>query len=388
MPKSAEIILKVGMKANTISGVPAIHGQAVSISRISKQYGAVRAVEDVSIEVKAGEFLSLLGPSGSGKTTLLMMIAGFESTTEGGIRVGDRDLTYVPPNERGIGMVFQKYALFPHMTVAQNIAFPLRMRKFAKADIADRVERALALVRLDDYGHRMPSQLSGGQQQRIAVARAIVFEPPVLLMDEPLGALDKKLREQLQIEIKSLQQRLGVTVIYVTHDQEEALTMSDRVAVMNNGRLEQIGTPVDLYDLPNSAFVADFIGKMNFFDGEWSASGNGGTFRVGEHGSLPALAPGGESAAPSTLRPVRATVRPERLQLFKAGEGPELSLRGTIENVIFVGSHRTFLVRIGNDVFHVQIPADRGSNILAQGDAVDISCDPHSVRLFSEPAHP
>jgi mannopine transport system ATP-binding protein len=364
---------------------PALRGQTVSISHVSKQYGTVRAVEDVTIEVRAGEFLSLLGPSGSGKTTLLMMIAGFESATEGNIRVGDRDLTYVPPNERGIGMVFQKYALFPHMTVAQNIAFPLKMRKLAKAEIAERVRRALSLVRLDNYGDRMPSQLSGGQQQRIAVARAIVFEPPVLLMDEPLGALDKKLREQLQIEIKSLQQRLGVTVLYVTHDQEEALTMSDRVAVMNNGRLEQIDTPVDLYDCPESAFVADFVGKMNFVDGEWiSSGGDAGIIRVSDLGSLPALAPRENSAVPTARRPVRATIRPERLQLFKRGHGTEHSLKGTIESVIFVGSYRTFLVRVGDDLLQVQIPAAVGSGHLAQGEEVDVTCDPTAVQLFAE----
>lgn len=363
-----------------------INGQTVSISGVSKQYGAVRAVENVSIEVKAGEFLSLLGPSGSGKTTLLMMIAGFESTTDGSIRVGDRDLTYVPPNERGIGMVFQKYALFPHMTVAQNIAFPLKMRKFAKADIAEKIRSTLALVRLDDYGERMPSQLSGGQQQRIAVARAIVFEPPVLLMDEPLGALDKKLREQLQIEIKSLQQRLGVTVIYVTHDQEEALTMSDRVAVMNNGRLEQIGTPVDLYDRPASAFVADFIGKMSFIDGEWTRTGdNTGVVRFGEHGSLPAP-PGEGNAAGAGRRMVRAAARPERLRLSKRGHGAEPSLKGTIESVIFVGSYRTFLVRVGDHLLQVQVPALGDSIHFAQGDAVEVTCDPGAVQVFAEPA--
>ena len=194
-------------------------GASVSVRGLGKRYGAVRAVKGVGIEVRSGEFLSLLGPSGSGKTTLLMMIAGFEMPSEGSIRIGDRDVTFVAPNRRNIGMVFQRYALFPHMTVADNVAFPLRMRKVAKAEIGRRVAGALALVQLQDFGKRLPSELSGGQQQRVAVARALVFEPPVLLMDEPLGALDKKLREQMQIEIKRLQQRLGVTVIYVTHDQ-------------------------------------------------------------------------------------------------------------------------------------------------------------------------
>ncbi|RVD68567.1 ATP-binding cassette domain-containing protein, partial [Mesorhizobium sp. M4A.F.Ca.ET.029.04.2.1] len=208
-------------------------GEGVTVRRLAKRYGSVTAVEDVSVDVKPGEFLSLLGPSGSGKTTLLMMIAGFELPTAGLIEIGATDITHVAPNKRNVGMVFQKYALFPHMSVSANVAFPLRMRKMDRAQIKRRVSEALAMVQLDDYGSRMPSQLSGGQQQRVALARALVFEPPVLLMDEPLGALDKKLREQLQIEIKTLQQRLGVTVIYVTHDQEEALTMSDRIAVMD-----------------------------------------------------------------------------------------------------------------------------------------------------------
>jgi mannopine transport system ATP-binding protein len=367
----------------------AIHGQTVNIAGVSKRYGAVRAVDNVSIEVRAGEFLSLLGPSGSGKTTLLMMIAGFESTTDGNIRVGQRDLTDVPPNERGIGMVFQKYALFPHMTVAQNIAFPLKMRKFDKAAIEERVRHALSLVRLDGYGERMPSQLSGGQQQRVAVARAIVFEPPVLLMDEPLGALDKKLREQLQIEIKSLQQRLGVTVIYVTHDQEEALTMSDRIAVMSNGGLEQVGTPVDLYDSPQSAFVADFIGKMSFIDGEWiGTGGNSGLVRVGEYGALPAVATPENSPVTAARRPVRAAVRPERFQILKRGHNPKTGLKGKIENTIFVGSYRTYLVSVGANLLQVQVPADGGSSPFGPGDSVEVVCDPGAVHLFAPAAQP
>jgi len=240
----------------------------VAVRDLSKSYGPATAVSGVSINVRAGEFLSLLGPSGSGKTTLLMMIAGFEAPTAGAIHIDDRDITELAPNKRNIGMVFQRYALFPHMSVADNIAFPLRMRRTPKAEIRRRVEAALALVQLEEYGGRLPSQLSGGQQQRIAVARALVFEPPVLLMDEPLGALDKNLREQMQIEIKRIQQRVGVTVIYVTHDQEEALTMSDRVAVLSEGRLAQVGTPIELYERSQTPFVASFIGKMNFIAGE------------------------------------------------------------------------------------------------------------------------
>ncbi|MBL8699395.1 MAG: ABC transporter ATP-binding protein [Alphaproteobacteria bacterium] len=240
-----------------------VRGAPVRVQGVSKSFGALRVVHDVSLEVGAGEFVSLLGPSGSGKTTLLMAIAGFEGVDSGRISIGNRDVTDVPANRRDVALVFQKYALFPHMTVAENIAFPLRMRRIDRRDIATRVESALAMVRLDGYGARMPGQLSGGQQQRVALARAIVFNPPVLLMDEPLGALDKKLRQHMQLEIKRLQARLGATVIYVTHDQEEALAMSDRIAVLRDGRLEQVGTPAALYDRPTNAFVADFIGDTN-----------------------------------------------------------------------------------------------------------------------------
>jgi mannopine transport system ATP-binding protein len=357
-----------------------IHGQSVSIANVSKLYGQVRAVDDVSLDIHAGEFMSLLGPSGSGKTTLLMMVAGFETPSGGAICVGSRDLTYVAPNERGVGMVFQKYALFPHMTVAQNIAFPLKMRKFAKPDIARKVREALALVRLDDYGERLPSQLSGGQQQRIALARAVVFEPPVLLMDEPLGALDKKLREQLQIEIKRLQQRLGVTVLYVTHDQEEALTMSDRVAVMNAGRLEQVGSPADLYQRPGSAFVADFIGKMNFLDGIWSGTGRNGVVHVDGAGTLAARL--SESDRLSARKQVRIAIRPEQLHIASPRRGDGHALKGVIENVIFAGSYRIFLVRVADNLVHVQVPAAEATTLFSESDAVELTCDIEAAHLF------
>jgi mannopine transport system ATP-binding protein len=373
--------MKIAAGRNATGGL----GRQVEITGISKFYGSMRAVDAVSLTVAPGEFLSLLGPSGSGKTSLLMMIAGFETADEGMISVGARDLTYVAPNERGIGMVFQKYALFPHMTVAQNIAFPLKMRKFSSDDIARKVKDALALVRLESHGDRMPSQLSGGQQQRIAVARAIVFEPPVLLMDEPLGALDKKLREQLQIEIKQLQQRLGITVIYVTHDQEEALTMSDRVAVMNDGRLEQIGTPVELYERPGSAFVADFIGKMNFIDGEWVGSGGAaGVVRVKDCGSLAVHGnPRGSDTVLAARQPVRIAIRPEQWRIAKRGQGGEHALGGVIQNAIFVGSYRVFLVRLGDEsIVHVQLPSGQASQYLAEGEDVELSCEPDAIHLF------
>ncbi|TGT71842.1 MULTISPECIES: ABC transporter ATP-binding protein [unclassified Mesorhizobium] len=362
-------------------------GASVSVRGLYKRYGAVGAVKGVDIEVRPGEFLSLLGPSGSGKTTLLMMIAGFEMPTAGSIRIGDGDVTYVAPNRRNIGMVFQRYALFPHMTVADNVAFPLRMRKVAKAEIARRVADALALVQLQDFGKRLPSELSGGQQQRVAVARALVFEPPVLLMDEPLGALDKKLREQMQIEIKRLQQRLGVTVIYVTHDQEEALTMSDRIAVMRNGSLEQIGSPTELYDSPATPFVAGFVGKTNFLEAVChSCNGTGLEFGLGQSGFIylkecpPAL-----TTPPRPGEKMRLGVRPEAIRMVCPGDSDNRPLNGVVEAVIFVGSFRTFLVRLtGGELVHVQASTDHDMAPPSEGDRVGLTIPGQAVQIFRE----
>jgi len=242
--------------------------QDVFIQNVSKHFGDIKAVDRVTFSIKGGEFLTLLGPSGSGKTTLLNMIAGFFRPTNGSILIGEKDITGLPPEKRDVGMTFQNYALFPHMTVAENIAFPLKMKKVPKHEIADKIKKALELVRLSGFESRHPKQLSGGQQQRISLARSIVFDPSLLLMDEPLGALDKKLRQHMQLELKQLQRKLEMTVVYVTHDQEEALTMSDRIAVMNEGRIEQIDTPDEIYQHPKNWFVADFIGESNFINGK------------------------------------------------------------------------------------------------------------------------
>jgi spermidine/putrescine ABC transporter ATP-binding subunit len=242
-------------------------GYQLELINISKLFGDVRAVDNVSLSIQHGEFLTLLGPSGSGKTTTLNMIAGFEIPSRGDILLETEDITTVAPNNRGIGMVFQNYALFPHMTVSDNIAFPLKMRKTPGGKIRQSIKEVLELVKLPGFEGRYPHQLSGGQQQRIALARALVFEPKILLMDEPLGALDKKLRDHMRLEIKHLQGALDITVIYVTHDQEEALTMSDRIAIMNEGKIIQLDTPVALYESPASLFVADFIGESNFLKG-------------------------------------------------------------------------------------------------------------------------
>ncbi|MCV6592356.1 MAG: ABC transporter ATP-binding protein [Silicimonas sp.] len=233
---------------------------------VTKTYGKVHALDDVSLEVKSGEFLTLLGPSGSGKTTLLMVLAGFTRPDCGSLKFGDEEVIRKPPHLRDLGMTFQSYALFPHMSVAGNVGYPLRLRRVPKAEVARRVEEALETVQLGGFGERRIDQLSGGQRQRVAVARAIVFEPRILLMDEPLSALDKKLRDQMQIELRHLHEKLGMTTVYVTHDQREALTMSDRIAVVNHGRIMQLATPRDLYERPANRFVADFIGESTFLD--------------------------------------------------------------------------------------------------------------------------
>jgi putative spermidine/putrescine transport system ATP-binding protein len=290
-------------------------GEFLKFANVKKTYDQkALVVKDFSLNVRRGEFVTLLGPSGSGKTTVLMMLAGFENVTSGSISVDGQAITRAAPYKRNIGMVFQNYALFPHMTVAENLAYPLRIRKFAKSHIAERVEHYLDLIELSEFGHRHPGQLSGGQRQRVALARALIFEPTLVLMDEPLGALDKKLREQMQFEITRLHKRLGFTVIYVTHDQTEALTMSDRIAVFNHGVVQQYATPDQLYERPTNAFVASFIGENNLIPGVIRHSQNNhtsielsdGTTVEAQHGDC-AAAPAGGSCIVS--------IRPEKLSI-------------------------------------------------------------------------
>ncbi|HET7676905.1 MAG TPA: ABC transporter ATP-binding protein [Candidatus Limnocylindrales bacterium] len=329
------------------SGTPA---GRLRLAGLTKLFGDVRAVDDVSLDIPPGEFVTFLGPSGSGKTTTLRMIAGFLEPDSGSVELDGRSLGGVPPYRRDIGMVFQNYALFPHMTAEQNLAFPLEMRGVARDEIKRRVAEALALVRLEPLGRRYPRQLSGGQQQRIALARAIVFRPRLLLMDEPLGALDRKLREALQLEIIRVRHELGVTVVYVTHDQEEALALSDRIAIFNAGRIEQLGTGEELYERPATLFVADFMGESNIFrgrlaagaDGAW-LSGAGGRYR------LDGAASGGLAAGSAAA----LVVRPEKLWLGAAAEGdrgagPGLagSLAARVEEVIYLGSTRKYVLRL------------------------------------------
>jgi mannopine transport system ATP-binding protein len=360
-------------------------GQALTLRGIRKRYKENLAVNDVSIDIDAGEFVSILGPSGSGKTTLLTMIAGFESPCAGQIAIGGRDITPQAPNRRNIGLVFQRYALFPHMTVGQNVAFPLRMRGIGRAPTRDRVKGALELVQLGAYEDRYPDQLSGGQQQRVAVARALVFEPPVLLMDEPLGALDKNLREAMQFEIKRLQSKLGATVIYVTHDQDEALTMSDRIAVMANGNLVQIGRPTDIYQSPVSPFVADFIGRMNFIDCEYLGSeGCEGVVLLAEGLTLKTPLPGPiDQAKIKAGMAVRLAIRPERMSLVQAGS--DGAIPGRVETRIFVGSFQLFLVRIksrGNPLVQIKIAATGEMPVADAGDEVGIRAQTAAIHIF------
>ena len=363
-------------------------GGLVSIRSVAKSYGSVEALREVTIDVQPGEFFALLGPSGSGKTTLLKLIAGFEQPTRGQIGFDGDDVTHVPPNKRNVGMVFQKYALFPHMTVAQNIGFPLKMRKLSAGRIRERVEAALSLVRLDGYGDRLPSQLSGGQQQRIAVARAIVFEPPVLLMDEPLGALDKKLREQMQFEIKRIQEELGITVIYVTHDQEEALTMSDRVAAMNRGSIAQVGSPRELYLSPENTFVADFIGKMNFIQGECLDTGpDGAEVRLLNGDLVRAKCPNLQSARTlSKGRGVQIAIRPERLRISAPNADKNNAMHLVVKESIFVGSYHVVLAsfdQVDQEPIQIQLPIDHNGGPFDRGDEIAVTFEPVSAHVFS-----
>jgi putative spermidine/putrescine transport system ATP-binding protein/mannopine transport system ATP-binding protein len=315
-------------------------GQGVAIDGLVKHFGSVRAVDGVSLSAASGEFLALLGPSGSGKSTILMCIAGFEIPDSGRITVGGRDVTSVPAQKRGLGMVFQKYTLFPHMSVLENIAFPLKMRGVGRAERESQAREALATVRLAEYGARMPAQLSGGQQQRIALARAIVYRPPLLLMDEPLSALDKALREEMQLEIKHLQRELGVTVVFVTHDQTEALTMADRVAVLDHGKLCQVGAPRALYESPADPFVARFIGETNMIPGRVTATASDGeriNVRIAGDVAVEATAIG---ALPRDSKVVIA-VRPERLTVAPASAAP---MTCKVREAIYAGIATTYIV--------------------------------------------
>ena len=323
----------------------------LELHNVFKLFGSVKAVDDVSLNIEHGEFLTLLGPSGSGKTTTLNMIAGFEIPTSGDILLENEDITTVAPNRRSIGMVFQNYALFPHMTVYDNIAFPLKMRKIISAKISTMTREALKLVKLPGFETRYPNQLSGGQQQRIALARALVFRPKILLMDEPLGALDKKLRDHMRREIKNLQESLKITVIYVTHDQQEELTMSDRIAIMNNGRIDQLDKPVELYESPATLLVADFIGLSNFLEGRVAeTNGNRAVIATKEGLKVWVRMP----TRMETGEEISVAVRPEKIQvLADEQDGPDEIVNrftGRIEEIGYLGEAKIYRVGLAPDV--------------------------------------
>jgi len=313
----------------------------ISIRGVSKYFGAVHAVEDVDLEIQRGEFFSLLGPSGCGKTTLLRMLAGFEAPTTGEIYIDDQPMSAIPAYRRPVNMVFQNYAIFPHLDVGGNIAFGLRKSGLSKAEINAKVEEMLNLIKLPGYAGRAATQLSGGERQRVALARALIKRPKVLLLDEPLGALDKKLREQMQLELRALQKSVGITFVFVTHDQEEALTLSDRVAVMSKGRVLQVESPISLYERPKSRFVADFIGTMNFFAGRVQES-NDGTIVV-DVDSLRAVEAATEGEAPGVGADVVVAIRPEKLKLhFEApGEGAKF-IEGRMGPAAYLGDRSHF----------------------------------------------
>jgi len=309
-------------------------GGEVVLVDLVKRFADVTAVAGLNLDMPPGEFFSLLGPSGCGKTTTLRCIAGFERPDEGQILLDGVDMAQTPPHKRNVNTVFQNYALFPHLSVADNVAFGLRYQSVSKAEAKKKVADALALVRLEGFERRRPSQLSGGQQQRVALARALILNPAVLLLDEPLGALDAKLRKALQIELKSLQEEVGITFIYVTHDQEEALTMSDRLAVMSNGRVEQVGTPSDVYEEPATAYVADFLGVSNLMDGRAEGIDASGRARV-RLGEFEVLASKGDV---DIRGDVKVTIRPERIHLEPHGSTGENRIPGMVDRVVYVGS--------------------------------------------------
>ncbi len=356
------------------------NNEFVKFDKVDKSYdGKVLVVKDLNLDIAEGEFITMLGPSGSGKTTCLMMLAGFETPTNGEIYLDGNPISNIPPHKRGIGMVFQNYALFPHMTVYENLAFPLKVRKFSKDEIDKKVEQALSMVSLSDFGSRMPAQLSGGQQQRVAVARALVFDPAVVLMDEPLGALDKNLRESMQYEIKHIHESIGVTVVYVTHDQSEALTMSNRIAVFNDGKVQQLSSPDKLYEEPVNSFVAEFIGENNTFQGEVTDiskdrckikldSGNeilANPIRVKSKGEKSIV----------SLRPERAIIDPE--------EKMDNKFQGKIEEVIYHGDHtRVRLNLLGNKEFILKVPNSSARMDIKLGNEIKIGWNSFDARAL------
>jgi spermidine/putrescine transport system ATP-binding protein len=366
----------VGARAEVVSG-----GGEVRLVDLVKRFDEVTAVDGINLHVPGGEFFSLLGPSGCGKTTTLRLIAGFERPTEGAILLNGVDMVQTPPHKRKVNTVFQHYALFPHLNVFDNVAFGLAYRNVTKHEVRGLVTGALERVRLTGMERRRPSQLSGGQQQRVALARALVLDPEVLLLDEPLGALDAKLRKALQVELKALQEQVGITFIYVTHDQEEALTMSDRIAVMNDGRVQQVGSPSEVYEEPRTPWVADFLGVSNLMDA-WAvgATGNGGCrVRVGD---FELTASRGDLDARGN---VKIVIRPERALLEPFGEAGENQVPGMVERVVYMGSTTHVIVRLApGDQLQVMLSNRPDAPAYAQGTPVSVLLPPDALRVLAE----
>ncbi len=350
---------------------PLADGSHVQFKDVQKSFdGETLVVKNLNLDIAKGEFLTLLGPSGSGKTTSLLMLAGFEAPTHGEILLNGRPINALPPHKRGIGMVFQNYALFPHMSVEENLAFPLEVRKLGRAEIKNKIDKVLDLVRLPQMRKRYPSQLSGGQQQRIAVARALVFEPELVLMDEPLGALDKQLREQMQYEIKHIHESLGVTVVYVTHDQAEALTMSNRIAVFNDGVIQQLSTPAELYERPNNSFVAQFIGENNKLKGRVrQVNGETCAVEIAGGGVIEAMKVKVSGEGSDTL----ISIRPERVEINPQSPDVTNRIAGAIAETIYLGDHVRVVVKVpGSEAFVVKMPSKEGTKPLAVGETVTV----------------
>jgi len=356
----------------------------IRLEQLVKTFGDVNAVDGIDVHMPPGEFFTMVGPSGCGKTTTLRMIAGFERPTSGRILLDGDDVAQTPPHRRNVNTVFQSYALFPHLNVADNVAFGLKYKKVTKGDRAKAVAEALELVQLTGYEKRKPGQLSGGQQQRVALARALVLRPRVLLLDEPLGALDARLRKDLQVELKALQESLGITFVFVTHDQEEALTMSDRLAVMNKGRVEQSGPPQEMYEEPATLFVADFLGVSNLVGAE--ATGRDGAACVLTVGDRTLKATQGDVGCRGA---VKAMIRPERVRIEPQDSEGENRLPGLVEHLVFLGSFREVRVRLLGGALVTAVQANDGTeSSYAQGASVTVHLPPESLRVLPEMPEP
>jgi spermidine/putrescine transport system ATP-binding protein len=357
-----------------------VAGGSIELSGLTKRFAEV-AVDNIDLTVPSGEFFSLLGPSGCGKTTTLRLIAGFEQPTSGRILLDGVDVSDVPPHRRNVNTVFQSYALFPFLTVSDNVAFGLRHRKLTKVEIKRRVDEALDLVKMTSYAKRRPGQLSGGQQQRVALARALVLNPAVLLLDEPLGALDAKLRRSLKVELKALQERVGITFLYVTHDQEEALTMSDRLAVMNAGRIVQIGSPRQVYEEPADTYVADFLGAANLMEIEVISAGPPGELRLGDWTLTAQRCEVGDAGFTGKAH---AVIRPERVRIEVHGSAGENRVPGMVERVVFLGSATQVMLRLAPGVpLQALVQNDGDQPDLAQGTPVHCYLPPDALRVLA-----